>query len=222
MPVEGAGFNVQQDRVLAGSGNTPHTLLFFEPMIDSPPAHSDTVMTTLVYSRDSECLWYAIHPRLSRPPTVSDRMPSAIERPSALDRPHTSPKHNAHSRERKRRGIAKAIRLTPNSLLPCREAIHHNTTNKSMLNDILYGYPLQDNIHLVNKLECIVTHDEADITLCSYMMRQTEPRQSASSVTTRTYSSFWCTSHRGCGSLPTSKWRSGMAMSWTSVKPLSR
>ena len=49
--------------------------------------------------KDSECLRYAVHTRLSRPPTLSDCIPSAIERPSALDRPHTSPMHDAHTHE---------------------------------------------------------------------------------------------------------------------------
>ena len=48
-PVEWAGFNAQQDPVMDGPGNTPKTLVVFGPMIDSPPAHPDTVMTTIVY-----------------------------------------------------------------------------------------------------------------------------------------------------------------------------
>ena len=48
-PVEWAGFNAQQDPVMEGPGNTPKTLVVFGPIIDSPPAHHDTVMTTLVY-----------------------------------------------------------------------------------------------------------------------------------------------------------------------------
>ena len=48
-PVEWAGFNAQQDSAMEGPGNTPKTLVVFGPMIDSPPAHPDTVMTTLVY-----------------------------------------------------------------------------------------------------------------------------------------------------------------------------
>ena len=48
-PVEGAGFNTQQDREVAGSGNTPKTLVMFGAIIDSPPVHPNTVMTTLVY-----------------------------------------------------------------------------------------------------------------------------------------------------------------------------
>ena len=41
--------------------------------------------------------------------------------------------------ERARRGRSKEIRLTPNTQLPCREAILHNAHNKSMLNNILCG-----------------------------------------------------------------------------------
>ena len=96
--------------------------------------------------KDSECLWNAVHPRLSRPPIVSDCIPIAIKRTSALVRPHSSPRHDAHSHERTRRGIAKAVRLIPNSLLPCREDILHNATNKSLLNGFQYGYPLHYNI----------------------------------------------------------------------------
>jgi len=47
-PVEWAGFNAQQDRLVAGSVQKPKTLVVFGPMIDSPPAHLDTVITTLV------------------------------------------------------------------------------------------------------------------------------------------------------------------------------
>lgn len=78
---------------------------------------------------------------------------------------------SAKDHERARRGRAKEIRLTPNTPLPCREAILHNATNKSLLNNILCGYPLPHNIQLVNKLDCVVTHVEADITLCSYMLK---------------------------------------------------
>ena len=62
-----------------------------------PPRHRYD--NACVPPKDSECLWYAVHTRLSRPPTLSDCMPSAMERSSALDRPHTSSRHDAHSHE---------------------------------------------------------------------------------------------------------------------------
>ena len=51
---------------------------------------------------------------------------------------------------------------SPNTSLPCREAILHNSKNKNMFNNIICSYPLPHNIPLVNKLDCAVTHDEAD------------------------------------------------------------
>ena len=78
---------------------------------------------------------------------------------------------SAKDHERTRRGIAKEVRLTPNTPLPCRKVILHNSTNKTLLNNILCGYSLPHNIQLVNKLDCVVTHAEADITLCSYMLK---------------------------------------------------
>ena len=78
---------------------------------------------------------------------------------------------SAKDQERLRRGRAKEVRLTPNTPLPCREAILHNSKNKNLFNSILCSYPLPHNIPLVNKLDCAVTHDEADITLCSYMLK---------------------------------------------------
>ena len=48
-PVEWAGFNAQQDRLVVGSAQKPKTLVVFGPMIDSPPAHPDTVLTMLVH-----------------------------------------------------------------------------------------------------------------------------------------------------------------------------
>ena len=98
-PVEWAGFNAQQDPVTEGPGNTPKTLTVrtYSRLATCPPRHRyDNACLPPKYS---ECLWYAVHPCLSRPPTVSYCMPSAIERPSALDRPHTSPMHDAHSHE---------------------------------------------------------------------------------------------------------------------------
>ena len=46
--VEWAGSNAQQDRLMAVSAQKLKTLVVFGPMINSPPAHPDTVITTLV------------------------------------------------------------------------------------------------------------------------------------------------------------------------------
>ena len=52
-PVEWAGFNAQQDR-LVDSTQKPKTLVVFGPMIDSPPAHPDTVLTTVTEGSHSQ------------------------------------------------------------------------------------------------------------------------------------------------------------------------
>ena len=78
---------------------------------------------------------------------------------------------SAKEHEQRRRGITKEIRLTHNTPLPCRQVILHNARNKTLLNNILCTYSLPHNIELVNKQDCAVTHAEADITLCSYMLK---------------------------------------------------
>ena len=62
------------------------------------------------------------------------------------------------------------VLLTPNTRFPCREVILHNSKNKNLLKNILCSYPLPLNIQLVNMQDFVVTHDEADVTLCSYML----------------------------------------------------
>ena len=78
---------------------------------------------------------------------------------------------SAKDHERTRRGRAKEVHLTPNTLPPSREVILHNSKNKNLLNNILCSYPLPHNIQLVNMLDCVVTHEETDVTLCSYMLK---------------------------------------------------
>ena len=78
---------------------------------------------------------------------------------------------SAKQHEQVRRGITKEIRLTHNTPLPCRQVVLHNARNKTLLNNILCTYSLPHNIELVNKQDCAVTHAEADITLCSYMLK---------------------------------------------------
>ena len=46
--VEGSGFNSLKDRAQVDA-HRPKTLCVFGPLIDSPPAHPDTVLTTMAY-----------------------------------------------------------------------------------------------------------------------------------------------------------------------------
>ena len=121
---------------------------------------------------------------------------------------------SAKDHERMRRGRAKEVRLTPNTLLPCREVIFHNSKNEKLLNNILCSYPLPHNIQLVNMLDCVVTHDETDVTLCSYMLKAVAEDAQTIRVLTGDTDVFvllvyWTSVMRVA---PRFKWKSGMAM----------
>ncbi|KAL8593919.1 hypothetical protein ACOMHN_032339 [Nucella lapillus] len=48
--MEWAGFNARLDRQEAeATPKKPKTLVVFGPHLDAPPAHPDTVLTTLIY-----------------------------------------------------------------------------------------------------------------------------------------------------------------------------
>ena len=99
--------------------------------------------------------------RLSRYPPEAQNLCCLTDEPTAKD----------HESMRRAGEGSKDFHLTPNTPLPCREAILKNSKNKGLLASILCGYPTQNNVQLVNKLDCLVTHEEADITLCSYMLK---------------------------------------------------
>lgn len=48
-PIEWAGFNAQQDQLEEHPAKKAKTLVVFGPVTDSPPAHPDTILTTLAY-----------------------------------------------------------------------------------------------------------------------------------------------------------------------------
>ena len=109
------------------------------------------------------------------------------------------PTAKVHERMRRSGTGSKDFHLMPNIPLPCREAILKNSNNKSLLASILCGFPLQNNVQLVNTLDSLVTHEEADITLCSYMLEAAASKQKwfGSFVTTLTCSSCSSTGHGG-------------------------
>ena len=59
--------------------------------------------------------------------------------------------------------------LTSSTILPCRDAILHNK-----LTSIICEDSVTNNIQLINKQNCSVSHCQADITLCSYMLKAVE------------------------------------------------
>ena len=58
-----------------------------------------------------------------------------------------------HKRTRRAEAGSKDLHLTPNTPLPCRESILKNSKNKCLIDSILCGYSLQNNVQLVNKLD---------------------------------------------------------------------
>jgi hypothetical protein len=98
--------------------------------------------------------------------------PPAAQKLVLFDRYHENqPSAKDHERMRRAGEGSKDFRPTPTTPLPHREAIMKNANNKRLLSNILCGYPLQNNVELVSSFDCLVTHEEADITLCSYMLK---------------------------------------------------
>ena len=73
-----------------------------------------------------------------------------------------------------RRGRAREILLTSSTILSCRDTILHNASNKNKLTSILCEDSVTNNTQLINKQNCSVNNCEADITLCSYMLKAVE------------------------------------------------
>ncbi len=79
---------------------------------------------------------------------------------------------SAKDHERQRRAGEGSIeyQLTLNSPLAGRDAIMKNKDNKRQLSQLLCTHDLGSNIELVSRNDSIVQHDEADISLISYML----------------------------------------------------
>jgi hypothetical protein len=79
-----------------------------------------------------------------------------------------------HERQRRAGEGSTRYQITHNSPLPSREAMMKNKDNKRELAQLLCTYDLGYNIHLVSRAKSIAQHDEADITLISYMLHAAE------------------------------------------------
>ena len=85
---------------------------------------------------------------------------------------------SAKDHERHRRAVegSTAYLLALTSPLPGREAIMKNKDNKRQLFQLLCIHDLGNNIKLVSRADSMVMHDEADISLISYMLHLGELR----------------------------------------------
>ena len=92
-----------------------------------------------------------------------------------FDRYNDEPTAKDHER-RKQGGIgAIDYKLSVNTPLPCREAVMKSTSTKTKLSRLLGTFYLtSNNILFVNHTDCILKHEEADITLISYMLQAAE------------------------------------------------
>ena len=79
-----------------------------------------------------------------------------------------------HERYRRAGEGSTEYKLTLTCPLPGREAIMKNKENKRQLSQLLCLNDLGGNIELVSKADSIVTHDEADISLISYLRKASE------------------------------------------------
>lgn len=75
-----------------------------------------------------------------------------------------------HERQRRAGDGSTRYQLTLNSPLPGRDAIMKHKDNKRQLAQLLCAHELGSNIELVSRTNSIARHDEADISLISYML----------------------------------------------------
>jgi hypothetical protein len=83
-----------------------------------------------------------------------------------------------------------------------------------------YAATPSHNIQLVNKLDCVVTHAEADVTLCSYMLKAvTDGAQTIRILSDDTdvfvLVVYWTSRMRVVAKIQI---ENGMGLSWTSTK----
>jgi hypothetical protein len=76
-----------------------------------------------------------------------------------------------HERQRGAGEGSTRYQLSHNAPLPGREAIMKDNNNKWDLAQLLSTYELDHNIELVSKRESSAQHDEAYVTLISYMLQ---------------------------------------------------
>ena len=76
-----------------------------------------------------------------------------------------------HERQRRAREGSAQYQLTLTTPLAGRDAVMKNKANKCHLSQLLCTHDIGSNIELVSRTDSIVRHDEADISLISYMLK---------------------------------------------------
>ena len=67
--------------------------------------------------------------------------------------------------------------LATNTPLPARKYVMGNNDNKRQLIQLLCPFHICEKLELVSYLDCMARHDEADITLISYMCSMLSERE---------------------------------------------
>ena len=79
---------------------------------------------------------------------------------------------SAKDHERIPRGgeVAVNYNITASSKLPCCDAITKSKANKKVLIRVLSTFNLSNNVTIVGREESMYSHNEADITIISYLL----------------------------------------------------
>ena len=74
-----------------------------------------------------------------------------------------------HERQRRAGESSTEYRHSPTTPLPSRDKVMKNKTNKQRLGELFCTHSIGDHIVMVGRADSIVTHEEADVSLISYM-----------------------------------------------------
>ena len=138
--------------------------------ISNPPS-PDTLLVDA-----SQLLYHIVWPSSGTVGDIADGMRSRLIKYNGVETYVIFDRYDgisAKDRERQRRageGSAQ-YQLTLTSSLAGRDAVMKNKANKRQLSQLLCTHDIGSNIALVSRTDSIVRHDEADISLISYMLK---------------------------------------------------
>ena len=125
-----------------------------------------------------------------------------------------------HERQRRAAESSTVYHLSLTTPLPGRDTVMKNKTNKRRLGELLCTQSIGDHIELVSRADSIVTHDEADVSLISYMLDAA--RHGAATIRILCGDTdvfvlmvYWCWKagiHVAC------RWRNGTELFWISIQ----
>ena len=123
----------------------------------------------------SQLLYHIVWPSSGTVADIAKGMKTRLERYNAetyviFDR-YDGVSAKDHERSSRAGEGSSTYQLTLSSPVPVREVIMKNTKNKKQLAELLCLHDLGSRISLVSKADSIVSHDEADISIISYVLQ---------------------------------------------------